>query len=60
MFLLTNAYFSDKIESIQYNIGLISGAIKGMSRVKLYHELGLEKLRLEDRCEVFVTITNYQ
>lgn len=59
MFLPTNASFSDKIESVRYNIVLISGAIKGMSRVKRYHELGLKKLRLEDVCEVFVTITNY-
>lgn len=59
MFLPTNASFSDKIESVQYNIALISGAIKGMSRVKRYYELGLKKLRLEDGCEVFVTITNY-
>ena len=59
MFLTTNVSFSDKIESVRYNIVLISGAIKGMSRVKRYHELGLKKLRLEDVCEVFVTITNY-
>ena len=41
----TNASFSDKIESIQYNAALaITGAIRGTSKEKLYKELGLEYL----------------
>ena len=40
-----NVRFSDKIESLQYNAALaITGAIRGTSREKLYHELGLESL----------------
>ena len=38
----SNASFSKKIESVQYNAALaITGAIKGSSREKLYQELGL-------------------
>ena len=41
----SNASFSKKIESVQYNATLaITGAIKGSSREKLYQELGLEYL----------------
>ena len=41
----SNASFSKKIESVQYNAVLaITGAIKGSSREKLYQELGLEYL----------------
>ena len=41
----SNNYFSDKIESIQYNAALaITGAIRGTSREKLYKELGFEYL----------------
>ena len=41
----SNASFSKKIESVQYNAALaITGAIKGSSREKLYQELGLEYL----------------
>ena len=41
----TNNYFSDKIESIQYNAALaITGAIRGTSKDKLYKELGFEYL----------------
>ena len=41
----SNASFSKKIESVQYNGALaITGAIKGSSREKLYQELGLEYL----------------
>ena len=37
------ASFHQKIESVQYNSALaITGAIKGISKEKLYHELGLE------------------
>ena len=40
-----NASFSKKIESVQYNATLvITRAIKGSSREKLYQELGLEYL----------------
>ena len=36
-----------KMESIQYNACLaIAGAIRGTSRKKIYHELGLESLHL--------------
>ena len=38
--------FHQKLESIQYNASLaITGAIRGTSSEKLYHELGLESLR---------------
>ena len=41
----SNASFSKKIESVQYNVALaITGAIKGSSCEKLYQELGLEYL----------------
>ena len=41
----SNTKFSNKIETIQYNCALaITGAIRGSSREKLYHELGLESL----------------
>ena len=42
---LSNASFSDKIESVQFNAALANTeATKGTSRVKLYRELRLEKL----------------
>ena len=41
----SNASLSQMIESVQYNAALaITGAIRGSSREKLYHELGLESL----------------
>ena len=41
-----NKRFHQKLESIQYNACLaLSGAIRGSSREKLYHELGLESLQ---------------
>ena len=41
-----NSRLSDKIESVQYNAALaITGAIRGISREKLYQELGLESLK---------------
>ena len=41
----SNASFSKKIESVQYNAALaITGTIKGSSLEKLYQELGLEYL----------------
>ena len=40
-----NVLFHQKLEQIQYNAALaITGAIRGTSREKLYHELGLESL----------------
>ena len=40
-----NETFHQKLESIQYNACLaLSGAIRGSSREKIYHELGLESL----------------
>ena len=40
-----NVSFHQKIESIQYNAALaITGAIRGTSKEKLYHELGFESL----------------
>ena len=40
-----NVSFHQKIESIQYNAALaITGAIRGTSREKFYHELGLNPL----------------
>ena len=40
-----NVSFHQKIESILYNAALaITGAIRGTSREKLYHELGFESL----------------
>ena len=41
-----NETFHQKLESIQYNACLaLSGAIRGLSREKLYHDLGLESLQ---------------
>ena len=41
-----NETFHQKLESIQYNACLaLSGAIRGSSREKFYHELGLESLQ---------------
>ena len=41
----SNASLSQMIESVQYNAALaITCAIRGSSREKLYHELGLESL----------------
>ena len=41
-----NETFHQKIEAIQYNACLAqSGATGGLSREKLYHELGLESLQ---------------
>ena len=41
-----NELFCQKIESVQYNAALaITGAIRGTSSEKIYHELGLESLR---------------
>ena len=38
--------FSSKLETVQYNASLlITGAVKGTSREKLYQELGLEYLQ---------------
>ena len=40
-----NETFKKRIESTQYNAALaITGAIKGISRVKIYNELGIESL----------------
>ena len=40
-----NNFFHLKMESIRYNVCLtITGAIRGMSREKIYQELGLESL----------------
>ena len=39
------ALFHQKIESVQYNSALaVTGAIRGTSKKKIYHELGLESL----------------
>ena len=41
-----NESFCSKIESIQYNAALaITGCIKGTSRDRIYHEVGLESLK---------------
>ena len=41
-----NETFHQKLESIQYNACLpLSEAIRGSSKEKLYHELGLESLQ---------------
>ena len=43
-----NETFHKKLESIQYNAYLaLSGAIRGSSRQKLYHELGWESLQCQ-------------
>ena len=42
-----NMSFHDKLESIQYNAWLaITGAIRGISKKKIYQELGLESVQL--------------
>ena len=44
-----NESFKGRIESVQYKSCIaITGAIQGISRERLYRELGLESLR--DRC----------
>ena len=41
-----NNSFKEKLESFQYNAYLaLTGAIRGMSKEKIYQELGLESLR---------------
>ena len=41
-----NNSFTEKLESFQYNACLaLTGAIRGMSKEKIYQELGLESLR---------------
>ena len=41
-----NETFHQKLESIQYNACLaLSGTIRGLSREKLYNELGLKSLQ---------------
>ena len=43
-----NETLHQKLESIQYNACLaLSGATRGLSREKLYHELGLEFLQCQ-------------
>ena len=55
----SNASFSDKIESIQYNAALaVTGTIRGTSKDKLYKELGFEYLcskRLLKRIYLFIS-----
>ena len=47
-----NVSFHQKIDSIQYNAALvITGAISGTSREKLYHELGFESLVSRRWCQ---------
>ena len=42
----SNDTFSNKLETVQYNAALeVTGAIKGISREKLYQELELEYLQ---------------
>ena len=46
-----NSAFHGKLEAIQYNACLaITGTIRGTSREKLYHELGLKSLQLSRWC----------
>ena len=41
-----NNWFKEKLESSQYNVCLVlTGAIRGTSKQKIYQELGLESLR---------------
>ena len=43
---ITNKFFCNKLESVQYNSALaITGAIRGTLKIKLYKELGLEFLK---------------
>ena len=43
-----NKKFHEKLEPIQYSACLaLLGAIRGLSREKFYHELGLESLQLQ-------------
>ena len=45
----SNASFSNKIKSVQYNAAIeITGVIKGFSRDKLYRKSGLECHNKED------------
>ena len=46
-----NMFFHHKLESIKYNACLvITGAIRGTSKEKIYQELGLESLQLRRWC----------
>ena len=46
-----NSTFQNKLESVQYNPCLaMTGVVRGTSREKLYHELGLESLQLRRWC----------
>ena len=41
-----NEFFCEKLESLQYKAALvITGAIQGTSRDKIYQELGFESLK---------------
>ena len=45
------ALFHEKVKSVKYNSALaITGAIRGTSKKKLYHELGLETLEKRRWC----------
>ena len=46
---LGNDLFNNKFETVQYIATIaITGAIRGTSKEKLYQELGLESLKIED------------
>ena len=50
--------FIEKIERLQYNACLvITGAFKGISRERLYQELGLESLKDRNAIENCVSFT---
>ena len=49
---------TNKIESVQYNAALaIAVAIRGISKEKLYQELGFESLKIEDGWGGYVICT---
>ena len=57
-------FFHESLESIQYDAALaITGAIRGSSREKPYHELGFESLQqrrwYRKLCLFFKTIKNH-
>ena len=50
--------FIEKIERLQYNACLvITGVFKGISRERLYQELGLDSLKIEDGIGACVSFT---
>ena len=56
----SNAAFSNRIESAQYNAALaITGTIRGTSKEKLYEELGFEAMKDRKGFEDFAVFIKF-